>query len=112
MSVPSVMAIILCLLVRGADSHLPDEPGGAQLLAGGLLEPGHSIAAVGLHVIDHLLEGLLLIVTKLPMVLDDDLFCQHRVLHLAADLSLQLEVHVLGFKVVCIHSVVDGHVGT
>ena len=45
--------------------------GGVKLLAAGFLESGHVMAAVGLNVVDRLLEGLLLVVSRLPVVPDD-----------------------------------------
>ena len=86
------------LVLGGAKSHLPDKSGSAELLAAGLLEPGHDVAAVGLHVVDHLLDGLLLVVAKLPVALNDAGLRQYGVLHLVADLCLQLEVHVRGLE--------------
>ena len=104
------------LVLGGAESHLPDESGGAELPAAvsriqesssekigtaGPPEPGHDMASGGLHVVDHLLEDLLLVVVELPVVLDDDRLRQHGVLYLAAKLRLQLEVHNLVLKVEC-----------
>ena len=47
------------LVLGGAESHLPDESGGVELCAAWLLEPGHILATVGLHVVNPLLKGLL-----------------------------------------------------
>ena len=71
--------------------QLFDEPGGANLLAVGLLDPEHDVGAVGLHVVDRLLDGLLLMVAKLPMGLDADVRRQGGVLHLATNLLLKPE---------------------
>ena len=46
------------------------------------------------------------------MVLNDDGLCQHGVLHLAADLRLQLGVRVGVLEDVGSHVVVDGGAGT
>ena len=86
--------------------------GGAKLLVAGLLEPGHNVVAGSLHVVDHLIKVLLLVVDRLPVVLDDDVVRQSGVLHLVADLRLQLEVCVRGIKVGNRHDVVEGNVGT
>ena len=42
------------------------------------------------YVIEHLLDGLLLVVAKLPVVLSDDGLCQQSVLHLVHDLHVRL----------------------
>ena len=36
------------VILGGADGHLPDEPGSAELNNAGLPEPGHNVAVVGL----------------------------------------------------------------
>ena len=88
------------LVVGGAESNIPDKPGGAKLLTAGLLGLGHNVPAIGLHAIGHLLDGLLLVVARLPVVLNNGGLRLYRVLHLVANLCLQLLVYVLGLKVV------------
>ena len=36
------------IVLGGADGHLPDEPGSAELNNAGLPEPGHNVSVVGL----------------------------------------------------------------
>ena len=42
-------------------------PDGAKLFVAVLLRPGHDVAAGGLHVVDHLLEVLLLVIEHLVL---------------------------------------------
>ena len=86
--------------------------GGAKLLAAGPLGPGHNAGAIGLHVVDHILDGQLLVVMKLPVVLDDGGLRQHAILHLVVDLGLKLEVHIHCLKVGDRQDDVNGNVST
>ena len=103
------------LVLGGVKGHLPVDPGGAGLLAVGLLGLGHGVVVTGVNVVNHLIYSIFLVVLELHMVLsnaeseigrEDTLpHGVHGVLHLVADLCLQIEV-------VGHHEVIDGGVGT
>ena len=57
------------LVLGGVEGHLPVGPGGVNLLAVWLLGPGHGVVVVGLHIVDRVLDGLLLAVVRLRVVL-------------------------------------------
>ena len=108
--VPSSKAIILYLVVPKVIFLMSPAVPSFSLLGSWKLGP--MWPRVGLHGVDHLLNGLLLVVTKLPVVLYGGGLCQHGVLPLVADLCLQLEVHVRGLEFGDRHDVVDGDLGT
>ena len=57
------------------------------------------MAAISLHIVKHLLEGLLLVVARLPGILNGGGLWQHGVLRSTADHRLHLKVHFLGLEV-------------